>query len=629
MVRFDTSTSGCVLAFVEARSSLMEQIRAHQFDDVGLKLIRDKMLSGEAKEASLDSDRDRLKTAQSRKKCYTGCRLRTLRFGIEDHVFRRLSPMKGMMRFGKRRKLSPRFISGFCFQKDKPWMRQLAAVVCLSIAAKMEETQVPLLLDLQVRICMEKATGHVYAIKKLKKLAKMFRRGQAYSAVGTPDYIASEVLLKKVYGCECDWWPLGAIMYEILVGYPPFYSDKPMSTYRKDLKGKVVISKKSIRDRRSRSYTLLSQIPDDNFSPAPPKFAAVGGSGTPYNESNSGEKNRGKVFDWDLMNLVGSLAVPGSIGSLRQSSEGSFGDNSSVSAVSGENYVEVTSFGYKNDGCGGSSVGRSWAQQTEESYQLQLALAIRLASEATCADSPNFLDPATDVLAARDSVSGSAEAMSHRLWINGCLSYFDKVPDGFYWIFGMDPYVWTVCSVLQESGRIPSIESLKAVDLSKAPSVEVILIDRFNDPRLMELQNRIRSIFPSCVTTEEAVDQLAKLVCDHMGGAAPAGEEDLVSMSKECSDDLKDCLGTIVLPIGSLSVGFCRHRALLFKVLADIIDLPCRIAKGCKYCNSSDASSCLVRFGLDRIEDGKECSIHLLCTFLLDKYSFGDVVLQP
>ncbi|PHU05541.1 Serine/threonine-protein kinase CTR1 [Capsicum chinense] len=352
--------------------------------------------------------------------------------------------------------------------------------------------------------------------------------------------------------------------------------------------------------RRSRSYTLLSQIPDDNFSPAPPKFAAVGGSGTPYNESNSGEKNRGKVFDWDLMNLVGSLAVPGSIGSLRQSSEGSFGDNSSVSAVSGENYVEVTSFGYKNDGCGGSSVGRSWAQQTEESYQLQLALAIRLASEATCADSPNFLDPATDVLAVRDSVSGSAEAMSHRLWINGCLSYFDKVPDGFYWIFGMDPYVWTVCSVLQESGRIPSIESLKAVDLSKAPSVEVILIDRFNDPSLMELQNRIRSIFPSCVTTEEAVDQLAKLVCDHMGGAAPAGEEDLVSMSKECSDDLKDCLGTIVLPIGSLSVGFCRHRALLFKVLADIIDLPCRIAKGCKYCNSSDASSCLVRFGLDR-----------------------------
>nr|BAH15073.1 cyclin D3 [Ipomoea batatas] len=43
-----------------------------------------------------------------------------------------------------------RFISGVCFQRDKPWMSQLAAVACVSIAAKVEEIQVPLLLDLQV-----------------------------------------------------------------------------------------------------------------------------------------------------------------------------------------------------------------------------------------------------------------------------------------------------------------------------------------------------------------------------------------------------------------------------------------------------------------------------------------------
>ncbi|XP_058104515.1 uncharacterized protein LOC131248300 isoform X1 [Magnolia sinica] len=59
------------------------------------------------------------------------------------------------------------------------------------------------------------------------------RRMLAYSTVGTPDYIAPEVLLKKGYGMECDWWSLGAIMYEMLVGYPPFYSEEPMSTCRK------------------------------------------------------------------------------------------------------------------------------------------------------------------------------------------------------------------------------------------------------------------------------------------------------------------------------------------------------------------------------------------------------------
>ncbi|KHN05072.1 Serine/threonine-protein kinase CBK1 [Glycine soja] len=59
------------------------------------------------------------------------------------------------------------------------------------------------------------------------------RRMLAYSTVGTPDYIAPEVLLKKGYGMECDWWSLGAIMYEMLVGYPPFYSDEPVLTCRK------------------------------------------------------------------------------------------------------------------------------------------------------------------------------------------------------------------------------------------------------------------------------------------------------------------------------------------------------------------------------------------------------------
>ncbi|CAL5229889.1 g13304 [Coccomyxa viridis] len=59
------------------------------------------------------------------------------------------------------------------------------------------------------------------------------RRKLAYSTVGTPDYIAPEVLTKTGYGMECDWWSLGAIMYEMMIGYPPFYSEDPMSTCRK------------------------------------------------------------------------------------------------------------------------------------------------------------------------------------------------------------------------------------------------------------------------------------------------------------------------------------------------------------------------------------------------------------
>ncbi|KIY49967.1 kinase-like protein [Fistulina hepatica ATCC 64428] len=62
---------------------------------------------------------------------------------------------------------------------------------------------------------------------------KANRRKLAYSTVGTPDYIAPEVFLMKGYGKECDWWSLGAIFFECLVGYAPFCSENPSDTYKK------------------------------------------------------------------------------------------------------------------------------------------------------------------------------------------------------------------------------------------------------------------------------------------------------------------------------------------------------------------------------------------------------------
>lgn len=59
------------------------------------------------------------------------------------------------------------------------------------------------------------------------------RRHMAFSTVGTPDYIAPEVFTQSGYDKSCDWWSLGVIMFEMLVGYPPFCSDSPQETYRK------------------------------------------------------------------------------------------------------------------------------------------------------------------------------------------------------------------------------------------------------------------------------------------------------------------------------------------------------------------------------------------------------------
>ena len=45
------------------------------------------------------------------------------------------------------------------------------------------------------------------------------------SLCGTPEYVAPEVLHKLGYGTAVDWWGLGTILHELLVGTPPWYTD--------------------------------------------------------------------------------------------------------------------------------------------------------------------------------------------------------------------------------------------------------------------------------------------------------------------------------------------------------------------------------------------------------------------
>lgn len=59
------------------------------------------------------------------------------------------------------------------------------------------------------------------------------QRHLAYSTVGTPDYIAPEVFNQQGYTEAVDWWSVGIILFEMLVGYPPFYSDDPSITCQK------------------------------------------------------------------------------------------------------------------------------------------------------------------------------------------------------------------------------------------------------------------------------------------------------------------------------------------------------------------------------------------------------------
>jgi len=81
---------------------------------------------------------------------------------------------------------------------------------------------------------------------------------RTYTLCGTPEYIAPEVLLNKGHGKPVDWWTLGILIYEMVVGYPPFVDEDPMGIYQKILSGKIVFPKMFDKNAKGLVKKLLT-----------------------------------------------------------------------------------------------------------------------------------------------------------------------------------------------------------------------------------------------------------------------------------------------------------------------------------------------------------------------------------
>ncbi|URD86110.1 hypothetical protein MUK42_27582 [Musa troglodytarum] len=64
---------------------------------------------------------------------------------------------------------------------------------------------------------------HAFASERLNQQERRKKR----SAVGTPDYLAPEILLGTGHGASADWWSVGVILFELIVGIPPFNAEHP------------------------------------------------------------------------------------------------------------------------------------------------------------------------------------------------------------------------------------------------------------------------------------------------------------------------------------------------------------------------------------------------------------------
>ncbi|KAK6923081.1 Cyclin, C-terminal domain [Dillenia turbinata] len=118
-----------------------------------------------------------------------------------------------------------RFLSNLQFQKDKPWMIQLTAVACLSLAAKVEESHVPLLLDLQVGDCKYLFEAKTIQRMELLVLSTLKWKMHPVTPLSYFEHIVRRIGLKthlhREFLRRCEHLLLSVIADSRFVGYLP------------------------------------------------------------------------------------------------------------------------------------------------------------------------------------------------------------------------------------------------------------------------------------------------------------------------------------------------------------------------------------------------------------------------
>ena len=127
-------------------------------------------------------------------------------------------------------------------------------------------------------------------IKLIDFGAANFVDGRTYTAIGTPHYLAPEIILRTGYSASVDWWSLGVLLHELVFGFVPFGHDDedPIVIYEKILENKIDFENFPFRSQDMK--VLLTQLLNKN-----PAARTCGGFG------GIKKMNWFNGFNWDRL----------------------------------------------------------------------------------------------------------------------------------------------------------------------------------------------------------------------------------------------------------------------------------------------------------------------------------------